>query len=341
MIGTPVSIREGVTFEQFRNEIVPGNRPVILKGLVSDWPIVRMALEGPDRVVAYLKRLDSGSEIEAMVSPPEGRGEFFYNAELTGFNYRKFRQKLALALDWLLSVRNKRAEAGECEAAVIQALPSERYFPGFMADHPMPLLGSGIEPRFWIGNAARVQTHYDILYNIACNVSGQRTFTLFPPDQLKNLYPGPFDLTPAGTPISMVDIDQPDYAAYPNFREAEAQAQIAILESGDALYVPYFWWHNVRSSGPLNILVNYWWNEARNEGLTPYNAFYAALSALKPLPEDQKAAWRAMFEHFVFGENDDPVAHLPPHAHGILGQHGPEGQQKLKAFVLSGFSGAR
>lgn len=336
MISQKVTVLENVTLKQFRDEIIPGNRPVVLKGLVSGWPIVQLALKGPEDVVDYLKRLDTGQDIEAAVAPPDVRGEFFYNTQLNGFNYGKFRQKLGLSLDWLLSCRDLRAENGECEAAAIQALPADRFFPGFTADHSMPLLDEPVEPRFWIGNAARVQTHYDILYNIACNVSGQRTFTLFPPDQLRNLYPGPFDLTPAGTPVSMVNIDSPDYEAYPLYREAEAAAQVAVLEPGDALYMPYFWWHNVRSSGPLNILVNYWWNEAKNEGLTPYNAFYAALSALRPLPADQKMAWRAMFEHFVFERNSDPVAHLPDHAHGLLAHHGPEGQRKLKAFVLQG-----
>ena len=41
-------------------------------------------------------------------------------------------------------------------------------------------------------------------------VAGRRRFTLFPPEQVANLYIGPLDLTPAGQPVSLVDQAQPD-----------------------------------------------------------------------------------------------------------------------------------
>jgi hypothetical protein len=38
-----------------------------------------------------------------------------------------------------------------------------------------------------------VQTHFDLPSNIACVVGGLRRFTLFPPEQLPNLYVGPLE----------------------------------------------------------------------------------------------------------------------------------------------------
>ena len=79
----------------------------------------------------------------------------------------------------------------------------------------MPLLDPGVLPRLWLGNSLRTATHFDYASNIAVHVAGAKTFTLFPPDQAANLYPGPLDFTPAGEPISMVDFDAPDLVRYP------------------------------------------------------------------------------------------------------------------------------
>ena len=83
-------------------------------------------------------------------------------------------------------------------------------------------------PRVWFGNRVTVQTHYDISSNIACVVAGRRRFTLFPPEQLVNLYVGPLEFTLAGQPISMVKLEQPDFERYPRFRQALAAAQRPI-----------------------------------------------------------------------------------------------------------------
>ena len=52
--------------------------------------------------------------------------------------------------------------------------------------------------------------HYDLMENIGIVVAGRRRFILFPPEELKNLYVGPIELTPAGTPVSLVDPHNPE-----------------------------------------------------------------------------------------------------------------------------------
>ena len=116
----------------------------------------------------------------------------------------------------------------------------------------------------WIGNRTRIAAHQDLPDNLACVAVGHRRFTLFPPDQARNLYPGPFELTPAGPIISMVDFDDPDLERFPGFSEAMAAALVVDLAPGDALYIPYLWWHHVRSLDPLNMLVNFWWAPRAN-----------------------------------------------------------------------------
>ncbi len=67
----------------------------------------------------------------------------------------------------------------------------------------------------WVGNRTRIAAHQDVPDNIACVAVGHRRFTLFPPEQLRNLYIGPLELTPAGQPVSLVDFAAPDYDRFP------------------------------------------------------------------------------------------------------------------------------
>src|SRR2546430_6874050 len=53
-------------------------------------------------------------------------------------------------------------------------------------------------PRIWLGTAITTPTHLDEWNNIGCVVCGRRRFTLFPPEQIANLYIGPLDFAPTG-----------------------------------------------------------------------------------------------------------------------------------------------
>ena len=97
-------------------------------------------------------------------------------------------------------------------------------------------------------------------------------------------------------------------------------AQSAELEPGDAIYIPFHWWHGVElaraGQSVRQLLVE---RQAPDLG-NPYAALIHALYAIKALPPEQREVWRGGFEHYVFGANGDPAQHLPPHARGMLGE---------------------
>jgi hypothetical protein len=163
-----------------------------------------------------------------------------------------------------------------------------------------------------------VQTHCDSSDNLACVVAGRRRFTLFPPEQLRNLYVGPLDFTLAGQPVSMVSLLEPDFGRYPRFKDALAAAVSAELMPGDALYIPYLWWHHVESLDPLNVLVNYWWDDAVPGATAAFESLVHAILAVRSLQPRRRAVWRKFFEHYVFEDNGDPAAHLAAREKGIL-----------------------
>ena len=304
-------------------------RPLVVRGLAADWPAVAAARSGDEAIVAYLTREALPRPVRAIAAPPAERGRFFYNADLTGFNFQAGNGRLDLFLADLLRARGMT----DVPAMAIQSEEIAALFPRFAAENRLPLLPD-VDPRIWIGNRIRVAPHYDVKENAAVCVAGRRRFTLFPPEQIANLYPGPLEQTPAGTPVSMVDQHAPDLARYPRYAEAWQTAQQATLEPGDAIYIPYCWWHGVESLEAVSILVNYWWNEGTPEGAgSPYDALLHAMLALKHLPPEQRGVWRGMMDYYVFETAGDPARHLPEHAKGVLGAPSPGRFAQMKAII--------
>ncbi|HEU4604119.1 MAG TPA: cupin-like domain-containing protein, partial [Steroidobacteraceae bacterium] len=318
----------------FREHIVPANQPAILKGLIADWPAVREAQASTRSLAEYLKKFDSGRPVNALIGEPEIGGHFFYREDMRGLNFTRKPQQLSAAVDTLLSLESQTRPP----SVYIESASIADYVPGFLADNKLDLLPGVVQPRIWIGNAITVQTHFDLNENIACVVGGRRRFTLFPPQQLSNLYVGPFDFTLSGPPVSMVSLSDPDFEKYPRFRDALAAAQIAELEPGDALFIPYFWWHHVQSLTAFNVLVNYWWNDTRPLGSSPFDCLLHALLALRDLPPNQREAWRAVFDHYVFQSSGDPLAHLAPEHRGLLGPASKQRTADIKAILLRALS---
>ena len=149
--------------------------------------------------------------------------------------------------------------------------------------------------------------------NLACVVAGRRRVTLFPPEQLQNLYIGPLDYTPAGQAISLVDFHAPDLERFPRFAEALRHAQVAELGPGDAVFIPSLWWHHMEGLEAFNVLVNYWWRQTPAWMDTPMNALMLAIMTVRDLPPAQRAAWQDVFRHYVFEADDE---HRRAHSRG-------------------------
>jgi hypothetical protein len=327
----PRAIREYSNVDErcFLEEIRPARQPAVIRGLAADWPAVRAARESDEEIVAYMKRFRVERPVAAIVGEPEIKGRFFYTEDLRGLNFARGVSPLDPFLDRLLRDRG----AARPYAIAVQSEKIPDLLPGFEKENRIDLLPPSVAPRAWIGNRIRVAPHYDLMENVGVVVAGRRRFTVFPPEQLANLYPGPVELTPAGTPISLVDINAPDLERFPGYTEAAATAQSATLEPGDAIYLPFHWWHGVDSLADVNLFVNYWWNDADPRAGSPYDALMYALFALKPLPPEQREVWRMVFDHYVFCTDGDPAAHLPPAVRGVVGPSTPEQLARMRATL--------
>ncbi len=316
--------------------LVEGGHPVVLKGAARDWPLVQAGLASPEAVAAMLREADAGLPVVGYIGDPAIRGRYHYNVDMTAMNFTTERASLNVFLDRLLATMDDPA----APSIYLGSTDLDTYLPGLRETNAIVPADGTFDRHppvasIWIGNRTVAATHWDMSNNIAVCVAGTRRFTLFPPEQVANLYPGPIEPTPAGQVVSMVDLAAPDLDRYPRFAEALAAGEVAELEPGDVLVYPALWWHHVEATAPFNILVNYWWNAAPDFMDTPMTTLLHALLSLRDRPAHEKAAWRAMFDHYVFGPPDAAAAHLPDGARGPLAPLDPTIARRLRALVAN------
>lgn len=328
----PVREIAGLTPAQLTDEILTCAEPVILRGLVASWPMVQAALTSQQDADAYLRRFYRDATMTVMHASPEVGERFFYNDDLSGFNYASSRVRL----DQILDALRDHLHDEKPPAIYIGSSAIDNYLPGFRSENDLEALKAH-DPlvNIWIGNRTRIPAHFDLPDNIACIAAGRRRFTVFPPDQLSNLYIGPFDLTPAGQAISLVDFAKPDYEKFPRFATALQHAQVAELETGDALFLPSMWWHHVEALDSFNILINYWWRQSPGYMDTPLITLMHAMLTMRDLPPAQRLAWKELFRHYVFDSDGKEVQHIPEAARGMLAPFTEDSARALRANLLN------
>ena len=89
----------------------------------------------------------------------------------------------------------------------------------------------------------------------------------------------------------------------------------------------------MESLDPLNILVNYWWNDSESVHDKPFLSLVHSMLMLSRLPDAQREAWRALFDHFVFQAGGDSGAHLPADMRDVQCALSPEDRDQVKALI--------
>lgn len=317
------------------NEIVPTHRPVVLRGQFHDWPIVTRFRAGEGE--RYVRSFAESHPVQAFRGAGDIEGRYFYSDDFRGVNFDRIELTLGGLFDELGATAGREAP----DSLYAGAIPLKGPLAGLLDENANRLLPTSVEQlsSLWVGNRGITATHYDLPQNVAVVVNGRRRFTLFPPEQLDNLYLGPLDSTLAGQPISMVHLHEPDFERFPRFRAALDAAMTAVLEPGDALYLPSMWFHNVESLDSLGVLVNFWWRDAAAHMFTPMFTMLHAMLSIKGMPDYEKDCWRRMFEQYVFETNGEPMAHLPDQARGFFGEMTPDKAARLRLYLLQSLGG--
>jgi hypothetical protein len=317
-------------------EVLLSPEPILLKGLVKGWELVKTGLTSNKEAIDYLKSFYNGKPAGSYFGSPDINGRFAYNEDISQVNFEVKKTQLNDVLDLI----SKNLSNPNPPSYYVASNSIDGHFPELRNTNDLNFQSINMEPinpiaSIWIGNKSLVPCHYDGSNNIACCVAGKRRFTLFPPEDIHNLYPGPLHPTPGGQAISMVDFESPDYDKYPRFKEAEKSKQVFDLEPGDALYFPSMWWHQVEGLSAFNILINYWWSLSPVYRGQPMNVLNHALLSIRDLPVEEKKAWKHIFDYYIFGDAENAGEHLPEHAKGLLGEINDLKARQLKAMLLN------
>ena len=311
---------EGVTPDNIPfDTLFKANQPVVMPGLAKDWPLVQAGLQSVEATMQMLEEFDSGRPVGVFTAPPSAKGRFVYEQSRSGFNFESKRLPL---LDVLSSIRDTLGKESH-PYYYINSLVFHDGFPELNKRNTLnfdhDVFQSNIPlSKIWLGTQSIASAHYDLPNNLACCVLGKRRFTLFPPDQIHNLYPGPMEATPGGQVVTMTDLNAPDFERFPRLEEALKSAYIVDMEPGDALYYPSMWWHQVQAYDEFNVMVNYWWASSPRYMGNPIDVILHGILSLRDRPQAEKEAWREHFDYYVFGDAENTRAHVPESMRGSL-----------------------
>ena len=142
--------------------------------------------------------------------------------------------------------------------------------------------------------------HYDFHQNMLCVVTGSKTVRLAPPQTISRLHARPsyhesanhahsdslFDESTVERLAGMYE-EGPRVKKRSSCRRRLQPVLEAVLHPGDFLYIPFGWWHQVRSSENTTA-VNFWWDLSFLSDLTQHNGGPMLRLCAQRLASDEK-----------------------------------------------------
>lgn len=330
-----ILVIEGATPQSIPYEkLFSYEQPVVLKGLVKDWPLVKAGQESPNNVMQELEEHYNQRPMLVYKGPPEIQARFGYDSTYTGFNFSSEQSTIPQVFD---TIRSQLTQ-DEHDYLYINSLKFDDAFPTLSKNHQLAFdhpefANNRPVAKIWLGTESVAAAHFDRPKNIACCVLGKRRFTLFPPEQIHNLYPGPLSPTPGGQVVTIADLSRPDFTRFPRLKTALENAYIADLEPGDGLYYPSMWWHEVEAFERFNTMVNFWWMTSEPYLDSPMDTLMHAMMSVRERPAKEKAAWKALFNYYIFDDTKHIQNYLPPESHGLLGSIDENMARRLRSVL--------
>ena len=223
--------------------------------LARDWTLGAEGLESDQEARRYITSFDNGRPIDSSLWRPRGARPAYYRGDFGALNFTVRRDRLDTVLAEIEAHLERRAGADVLHRVAAVDPPA-----GFRAERRSgSRRTASIRPRrIWIGNRTIASCHYDAPNNIACVAVGRRRFTLSPPDQIFNLYPGPLDPTPGGQAVSTRRFLEPRFRPFPDsasprrWRERGARSRRRNLRAQHVVA-------SRRRIEPVQHAREYWW----------------------------------------------------------------------------------
>ncbi|HEX4338719.1 MAG TPA: cupin-like domain-containing protein [Polyangiaceae bacterium] len=241
-----VSKPDELTPELFEREFVRPARPIVIRGLASDfaarsWDFPRIAPHFPKRAL-------------------RATGVSHGLRETWHFTSEELAERLSSDVvaadtpraDWLFDVRAD--------------------LPELLSSLPPPAVSRGAtQYRLFMGRSTVTPGHYhSFQHALLCAIHGTKRVLLYTPEDSGKLYPEPMKPEDRHYRSSQVDFATPDLARFPLF--ASARPLEVTLAPGDALFVPVHFWHAVYGTGPV-MSTSLFWNARLRDYRFPQPGF--------------------------------------------------------------------
>jgi Cupin-like domain len=250
-----VDVAVELRVEEFAERYVRRERPVIVRGGAKEWP------PSYKWTPEYLKAMYGARSVKIGVSK---NGGYLNDAERLNIGVER-EAPFAKTIDDIFAPTHPEQK---CR---IDQKPLKAWGALDEESPPIPyVLGKVADKHIWMATTGSLtKTHYDMEDNINVQVRGRKEIILFPSAQLDELYPrSAWDYM---SNFSRVEIETPDLSRYPRFSRATPLR--AILEPGDFIYIPIYWWHQFYTlEASLN--VNFWWRATCGQALRRHGLRY-------------------------------------------------------------------
>ncbi|KAL4502518.1 hypothetical protein ABPG73_014275 [Tetrahymena malaccensis] len=229
-----------IDFQSFYHHFQSYNMPIVLRNAVKHWKAIRKWQSDE-----YLVNKIGEREVQVEVRE-DGENKFAYfkkNFVKSSMKYQEFIQ--------MYKDPNRKANYYLAEFGIPEELVED------IDEIELGLFMNLEYTNFWQGaSGTESLPHTDDKDNFLCQIAGKKTIILVPPTQRSKLYVG------AGKNkiknYSQVDFFQPDLQNFPLFSQIKGKMKVEI-NPGDALFIPSFWWHHVKSSNERNLAINFWY----------------------------------------------------------------------------------
>lgn len=103
-------------------------------------------------------------------------------------------------------------------------------------------------PSLWVGSSgSATQAHYDVADNVIVQLHGNKRIRLYPPSAACALHVFPDAHSKARKSQVNFDDTLPDSNRYPHFSSLSTPTLDVVLQPGDALQIPAFWFHHLEN----------------------------------------------------------------------------------------------
>lgn len=241
--------------DAFYNNYVLPNKPVVISEAINEWEALS------SWSIDYFKSIAGKTDIRVEVSPTK----IFPPVHERPYKQSGYRIESMTFGQYIDKITSGDLVA---EGYYFAQQPVDVLFPQLMNDIKPPDYFKKkhlISTNLWFAGEGNITPmHYDLVHNLYAQVIGRKRFILFAPEQTSLLYP--FPKTSPIAHFSRVKLDDPDPVKFPRFQRAKPLE--CIVEPGDILFIPTFWWHQVYSLS-LSVSISFWSSPGWFKNLNP------------------------------------------------------------------------